>query len=59
MGLVYRPARHSAPEIQAELISSRAHHRWVHPVRGPHGQVHVRGVEIPRTWGPGKSLLTR
>jgi len=22
--------------------------------RGPHGQVLVRGVEIPRTWGPGK-----
>jgi len=26
----------------------------VPPVRGPHGQVLVRGVEIPRTWGPGK-----
>ena len=23
-------------------------------VRGPHGQVFVRGVEIPRIWGPGK-----
>jgi ribonuclease R len=26
----------------------------VPPVRGPHGQVLVRGVEIPSTWGPGK-----
>ena len=25
----------------------------VPPVRGPHGQVLVRGVEIPRIWGPG------
>ncbi len=24
------------------------------PVRGPHGQVFVRGVEIPRFWGPGR-----
>jgi ribonuclease R len=29
----------------------------VPPVRGPHGQVLVRGVEIPRTWGPGKGSL--
>ena len=28
--------------------------RGVPQVRGPHGQVHVRGVEIPRTWGPGR-----
>jgi ribonuclease R len=28
---------------------------WVPQVRGPHGQVLVRGVEIPRTWGPGKA----
>jgi len=27
----------------------------VPPVRGPHGQVFVRGVEIPRLWGPGKT----
>ena len=24
-------------------------------VRGPHGQVLVRGVKIPRTWGPGNA----
>jgi len=23
--------------------------------RGPHGQAHVREVEVPRTWGPGKA----
>ena len=28
----------------------------VPPVRGPHGQVLVRGVEIPRVWGPGNLL---
>jgi ribonuclease R len=28
---------------------------WVPQVRGPHGQVLVREVEIPRTWGPGKA----
>ena len=27
---------------------------WVPQVRGPHGKVLVRGVEIPRIWGPGK-----
>jgi sugar/nucleoside kinase (ribokinase family) len=27
---------------------------WVPLVRGPHGQVLVRGVEIPSIWGPGK-----
>ena len=27
---------------------------WVPLVRGPHGQVFVRGVEIPSIWGPGK-----
>jgi hypothetical protein len=26
----------------------------VPPVRGPHGRVLVRGVEIPRIWGPGR-----
>jgi glutaminyl-peptide cyclotransferase len=26
-------------------------------VRGPHGQVFVRGVEIPRIWGPGTQHL--
>ncbi len=28
---------------------------WVPQVRGPHIQVDVRGVEFPRTWGPGKN----
>ncbi len=28
----------------------------VPPVRGPRGQVFVRGVEIPRIWGPGNLL---
>jgi len=26
----------------------------VPPVRRPHGQVFVRGVEFPRFWGPGR-----
>jgi len=30
-----------------------SHQMWVPQGRGPHGQVHVRGVEIPCTWGPG------
>jgi len=29
----------------------------VPPDRGPRGQVFVRGVAIPRTWGPGMSAL--
>src|SRR5579863_3557519 len=29
--------------------------RRVPQVRGPRGQVSVRGVEIPRIWGPGKA----
>jgi len=32
---------------------SFTHKPRVPQVRGPHGQVLVRGVEIPRTWGPG------
>ncbi|MFZ0337211.1 MAG: RNB domain-containing ribonuclease [Terracidiphilus sp.] len=45
---------------QARLASPWSHPNedrttaGVPPVRGPHGQVLVRGVEIPRTWGPGK-----
>ncbi len=27
--------------------------KGVPQVRGPHGQVHVRGAENPRSWGPG------
>jgi queuine tRNA-ribosyltransferase len=28
-------------------------------VRGPHGQALVRGVEVPRTWGPGNESRTQ
>jgi queuine tRNA-ribosyltransferase len=42
------------------LIHFRTHRHevpWfdegVPQARGPHGQINVRGVEIPRTWGPG------
>jgi hypothetical protein len=31
---------------------------WVPRVRGPRGQVFVRGVEIPRNWGPGFIVTT-
>ena len=30
--------------------------RRVPLVRGPHGQVHVRGVEFPRIWGPKRKV---
>jgi ribonuclease R len=47
------------------ITASRLGSPWSHPnegqtklgvrqVRGPQGQVFVPGVEIPRTWGPGK-----
>jgi len=29
------------------------------PGPGPHGQVFVRGVEIPRIWGPGRARIPR
>ena len=37
-----------APEVRLSSKIPR-----VPQVRGPHGQVFVRGVEIPRVWGPG------
>ncbi|MFZ0304287.1 MAG: ribonuclease HI family protein [Terracidiphilus sp.] len=37
----------------ASGVRANAYER-VPQVRGPHEQVPVRGVEIPRTWGPGK-----
>ena len=40
-----------APERKLALPPSPTTLR-VPPVRGPHGQVFVRGVVLPRTWGP-------
>ncbi|MDR3753936.1 MAG: hypothetical protein P4K78_08805, partial [Terracidiphilus sp.] len=43
------------PAVHAGPFPEPASNGRVPPARDPHGQVHVHGVAIPRTWGPGNS----
>jgi len=46
-------ARRSLDHFRAHRDEVPWRNERVPQVRGPHGQVFVRGVEVPRTWGPG------
>jgi ribonuclease R len=53
---VVAEGRHSSPWTHPSEQRVPHLRRRVPQVRGPHGQVLVRGVEIPRTWGPGNLI---
>ena len=42
-----------ASPLYASTFAHRANKAWAPLVRGPRGQVYVRGLGIPRFWGPG------
>src|SRR5271157_3552869 len=49
--LVPGTMRHCSKNLSP--ISNNPAQNWVPHVRGPHGQVLVRGVEVPRIWRRG------